>query len=189
MSAEILVCQTDYLAADDLGGKETTVTISAVDNLSAEDRKREAQEKKRKPSKDVVLTFARARKQMRCNVTNQWSIAILLGSKKASDWVGKRITLTTDTDIDLDSGERTACLRIAGSPDAAQANATDYRAAWDAGDRIRGKLCKRLKRAYRLLALASEQREDPQGEEPPHHDHVEASPDPRSETPAADGPE
>jgi hypothetical protein len=159
MSAdEVNVCQTDYLSASDIAGQNITVTIVAVDNLSFEDRKRDEQEGKKKgkrPSKDVILTFAKARKQMRCNPTNQWSIAVLLGTKKAREWVGKRIVLRTDSDTDLETGGMCACIRIATSPDASEAAAAVYDRAWSNGARQRGKLCARLKREHNLMMVAS----------------------------------
>lgn len=144
---EIQVCQTDYLAAEDLGGKNPVVTISRVSELSKAER-----EAGKRPSKDVIIHFQGKQKGMRTNVTNQWAIAFLLGSKKASDWIGKKITLTTDTDADIENGGETLCLRIAGSPDAPAANQAAYTEIWGAGPRIRGKLVKRLKSRFRLLS-------------------------------------
>ena len=162
--SEVLVCQSEYLAADDLSGKEITVTISAIEDLSPADRDRETQEAAsarkrgkapRKASKDVLLSFRGAKKQMRANPTNQWSIAVLLGSKKASEWIGKRVTLRTDIDTNLDVGEDGPCLRVAGSPDAAPPNAAAYKRAWDGGNRKRGALCKRCKWEFRAMTSLS----------------------------------
>lgn len=145
--SEIQVCQTDYLAAEDLAGKNVIVTISRVSELSKAER-----EAGKRPSKDVIIHFQGKQKGMRTNVTNQWSIAFLLGSKKASDWIGKKIVLTTDTDADIENGGETLCLRIAGSPDAPAANQAAYTEIWGAGPRIRGKLVKRLKSRFRMLS-------------------------------------
>lgn len=93
----------------------------------------------------------RVRKACLCNSTNQWSIAVLTGSKSAVDWIGKTITLCVDTDIE--SGQPTRCVRVAGSPDASPHASKAYAEAWGAGDRKRGKLCKRLKRVFRMLAV------------------------------------
>jgi len=151
--SEVLVCQSDYLAADDLGGKEVTVTIAKVEALPEADRT--ARGKGGKVSKDVVIVFAKAKKAMRANPTNQWSIAVLLGSKKASEWIGKRVTLRTDIDTNLDVGEDGPCLRVAGSPDAAPPNAAAYKRAWDGGNRKRGALCKRCKWEFRAMTSLS----------------------------------
>lgn len=147
MSA-VEVCQSDYLAADDLGGKTPTVTIAAVRLAPEMPGKRKGERK----SKSVLVEFQNARKGWICNTTNQWSLAVLLGSKSAADWTGKRVTLTADTDIDIESGQPTLCVRVAGSPDAAPANAETYAREWSAGNRQRGALCKRLKRAFRMVA-------------------------------------
>jgi len=109
--------------------------------------------KRKGKSKSVLITFAKAHKKFICNTTNQWSIALLLGSKSARDWVGKRITLRADTDIDIESGQPTLCIRIGGSPDADKANAAAYAKEWRAGNRQRGALCKRVKRAFRMLLV------------------------------------
>ena len=176
--SEVLVCQSEYMAAEDLGGKEFTVTILRVEDLSPADRDREVQEAAsarkrgkapRKASKDVLISFKGAKKSMRCNPTNQWSIALLFGSKKVSDWIGKRVTLRTDIDTNLDVGEDGPCLRVAGSPDATQANAAAYRRAWDGGNRKRGALCKRCKWEFRAMTTAGSTPVDdpPQDDVPP----------------------
>jgi hypothetical protein len=192
---EVQVCVSDYLAADDLGGKEITVTISAVDDLSPADRDREKQEAAsarkrgktpRKTSKDVLLSFKGAKKQMRCNPTNQWSIALLFGTKKASEWIGKRITLRTDIDINVESGDETGCLRIATSPDAAPTNAAAYKRAWSNGNRKRGSLCKRCKDAFRAINSGArrDESEGPDGDdEPPPMPAHDPSDDVPPETP------
>lgn len=147
--AEVQVCQSDYLAADDLGGKDVTVTIASV----ALPPELPSGGKRGRKSKSVLITFAKAHKKFICNTTNQWSIALLLGSKSARDWVGKRITLRADTDIDIESGQPTLCIRIGGSPDADKQNAAAYAREWRAGNRQRGALCKRVKRAFRMLLV------------------------------------
>lgn len=146
--SEVQVCQTDYLAAEDLGGRQVTVTVERIAELPREEKERT----KGKVSKDVVIHFTGKAKGMRANVTNQWAMAFLTGSKRASDWVGKKFTLTTDMDTDLENGGQTLCLRVAGSPDAAPERATAYQQIWNAGPRQRGGLVKRIKSRFRLMA-------------------------------------
>lgn len=154
--AEVQVCQSDYLAADDLGGKDVTVTIASVALPP------ELPGKRKGKSKSVLITFQKAHKKFICNTTNQWSIALLLGSKSARDWVGKRITLRADIDIDIESGQPTLCIRIGGSPDADKQNAAAYAREWRAGNRQRGALCKRVKRAFRMLSVESSEPDAPE---------------------------
>ena len=143
------VCLSDYIAADDLGGKERTVKIAHIAQSPELPGGRKGKEKK-KP-KSVLVTFDKARKGWICNLTNQWSMAILFGTKSAADWIGKRVTLRADVDIDTGSGQPTLCIRVASSPDAEQENARVYAREWNAGQRQRGELCRRLKRAFRML--------------------------------------
>ena len=148
MNNAVEVCQSDYIAADDLGGKVRTLTISSV-QLAPEMPGKKLNGKK---SKSVLITFEKARKGWIVNTTNQWSIALLLGTKVAREWVGKRVSLHADMDIDIESGQPTACIRLQGSPDASPEHAKAYAKAWN-GKRERGALVKRVKRAWRYMAL------------------------------------
>jgi len=144
MASEVEVCVSDYLAAEDLGGKLVTVQIEAI---------RKAPDLGR-PTKSVEIQFAKAKKKWICNVTNQWSIAVLLESKQAKDWIGKRITLCTDEDVDVSTGQPVPCVRVGGSPDASEEANKRYVLAWTSGPRKRGELAKRLKRAFRQGAMS-----------------------------------
>lgn len=148
MNPVVEVCQTDYIAADDLGGKVRTLTIKDV--RIAPDMP--GKPRNGKKSKSVLVVFEKARKGWIVNTTNQWSIALLLGTKTAVEWVGKRISLHADMDIDIESGQPTACIRVQGSPDATPERAKAYATAWK-GKRERGALVKRVKREIRRLSL------------------------------------
>lgn len=151
MSAVVEVCQSDYIAADDLGGKVRTLVISDV--RFAPDMP--GKPRNGKKSKSVLITFEKARKCWIVNTTNQWSIALLLGTKTAVEWIGKRISLHADMDVDIESGQPTACIRVQGSPDATPERAKAYAKAWAGGKRERGALVKRVKRELRKLTLGA----------------------------------
>lgn len=75
-----------FIQADDLKGKDWTLTIESV-------RKEELHMRgQAKKLPKVVLTFQRARKKMVCNVTNAETIVDLYG-KEARAWIGKAITI------------------------------------------------------------------------------------------------
>ena len=56
-----------------------------------------------------------------------------------------------DVDVDIESGAKCMTIRVHGSPDASPERTKTYNEAWDDGPRQRGALCRRLKRAYRLM--------------------------------------
>ena len=143
--SEVSVCESDYLASDDLRGRVVTVEIASV-SIPPE----MPGGGKGKKSKSKLIRFAKGSKAWIVNPTNQWSIAVLLGTKTAKDWVGKRICLHADKDVDIDARADCMTVRVHSSPDATPERAESYRRAWEAGPRERGALCRRLKRIYRL---------------------------------------
>lgn len=92
-----------YLTAEDLKGKDVTVTICKVviEDLPVKGSK----QKKR----SCVIGFEKAKKELVVNVTNADSIAALHG-KKAEDWIGKPITLYPTTTTF--GREIVSCIRI-----------------------------------------------------------------------------
>lgn len=157
MTPVVEVCQSDYIAADDLGGKVRTLTIKDV--RIAPDMP--GKPRNGKKSKSVLIVFEKARKGWIVNTTNQWSIALLLGTKTAVEWIGKRVALHADMDIDIESKQPTACIRVQGSPDATPERAKAYATAWK-GERERGALVKRVKRELRRLALGNVGESEPE---------------------------
>ncbi len=85
LNGEILF-PSAYLQADDLKGKDWTLTIASV--KKEELHVRGANKKMGK----VVIGFERARKKFVCNVTNAETIVDIYG-KEASAWLGKAVTL------------------------------------------------------------------------------------------------
>lgn len=104
--------EKEYLFAFDLDGRDVTVTISKVEPGKVGHGNR--------ATKKPILSFKGKRKKLAVNATNVKTIASLVGSFKASDWIGKTITLyPTTTSF---GGETVDCIRVrnrAGSPDAA----------------------------------------------------------------------
>jgi hypothetical protein len=97
-----LLYPSKYLTAEDLKGKDTTVTIAKV-------LREDLMVKGGKPKKSVTVYFEKATKALVCNVTNADSIAHLHG-KRAEDWVGKQITLyPTKTTF---GREPVSCVRV-----------------------------------------------------------------------------
>jgi hypothetical protein len=93
-----------YLGAWDLQGRDVTVTISQVVAGVIEG---EGGRKDRAP----VISFKSAKKPMICNKTNLKTISSLCGSFRASDWIGKRITLYATRTRGKAGGE-VDCIRV-----------------------------------------------------------------------------
>ena len=162
MTQQVTVCSSDYLAADDIpAGKQVGITIEGIEAVpEMPGRKKKGTRK----NKEVLITRGKGKKALIANPTNQWAIALLLGTKDWREWIGKRVLLQTDIDVDIETQERTRCIRVAGSTDATPERQAEYQRAWKAGRRERGELCRRLKRAYRMLAapvLEEESRDVP----------------------------
>jgi hypothetical protein len=95
-----------YLKADDLDGKNVTVTIKSAE-LEEFDKKRK-----------LVLSFVGTDKQLICNKINASTIAKLLHSEETDDWTGQRITLCTrETEF---QGSMVLALRVLEQKPAAQ---------------------------------------------------------------------
>jgi len=182
MTQQVTVCASDYLAADDIpAGKQVGITIEGIEAVpEMPGRKKKGTRK----NKEVLITRGKGKKALIANPTNQWAIALLLGTKDWREWIGKRVLLQTDIDVDIETQERTRCIRVAGSTDATPERQAEFQRAWKAGRRERGELCRRLKRAYRMLAapvLEEEAREVP----PELPDDTDSEPPPAQE-PAKD---
>jgi hypothetical protein len=79
--------QGNFLDASDLMKADQTVTISDVVGPNEE------QDSQKKRIDKPILSFAGCKKRLILNKTNSKVIAMAHG-KKASEWVGKKITLT-----------------------------------------------------------------------------------------------
>lgn len=75
---------SNYLKADDLGGKNVTVTIESVELA-------ELGQGNDKESK-LLISFVSKEKKLVCNKTNAGTIAGLYG-QETDDWAGKKITI------------------------------------------------------------------------------------------------
>jgi hypothetical protein len=82
------VFQSNYLTAQDIQGREPTVTIKSVVAQEFKGRDGSAQKK-------LVIAFSGAKKMLVANVTNSKRIAFMHG-KDYGAWVGKQITLFVD---------------------------------------------------------------------------------------------
>lgn len=72
-----------YLSADDLDGREITVTIESAD----------MEEVGQKNEPKLVLSFRGKQKRMVVNRTNAKTIEKVLGSDETDDWIGQRIII------------------------------------------------------------------------------------------------
>ncbi len=106
-----------------------------------------------KKASATIITFKGKSKEFICNKTNAYAIALLLGSNRPIDWIGKRIQLVTDEEKDRKTRQMVPCLRVLGSPDASPAQADEYKRAWR-GERKGGELCTRLKIAVQRMLTA-----------------------------------
>jgi hypothetical protein len=165
----IAVCQSEYLAAEDLPNGKLGIVIKGVEPVPSmpQGGKKGAARK----NKNVLITRGPGKKALIFNPTNQWATALLLGTTDWREWIGKRLVLRTDVDVDIET--RTPCrsVRVADSPDSTPERRAEYQRQWGAGDRVGGKLARRIKRAYRLYAGPLPERkgnDDPMGDLDPH---------------------
>lgn len=107
MNVNEIFKSSDNLAADDLTGKEWTLTVGSVEIREFE----EDGYKKRKP----MITFQETEKTFVCNKTNTMMIAEFCGDD-TDKWCGRKITLyPTKTDF---GGKIVDCIRIRPPADA-----------------------------------------------------------------------
>ena len=85
---------SNFLKADDLNGKQCTMTIESAEV-------EEIGQGNEKASK-LVLAFRGAEKKLVCNVTNAKTIAKVLGTDETDDWIGKEIRITPVASTKLD---------------------------------------------------------------------------------------
>lgn len=91
--------ESAWLRAEDLNGKDFTLTISGFGEGKLPDGKTQ-----------VYLEFKGTEKKLGVNRTNGNIIADVLGTDEMDDWVGKKITLyPTKTEF---QGKRVACIRV-----------------------------------------------------------------------------
>lgn len=145
----IAVCQSEFLAAEDLPNGKLGIVIAGIEPAPKPLDTGKKSKKSNRPNREVLLTRARG-KSLVLNPTNQWAIALLLGTTDWHQWIGKRISLITDIDVNVETQEPCRSIRVAGSPDATPERAEALKKAWQ-GKRERGWLCRRYKRAYRML--------------------------------------
>lgn len=79
---------SDYIGSYDLDGKDTVLTIEAVNKTPVFNPSTQQDEEK------AVVTFKEAKKAWIMNRTNGDAIASLYG-EDTDNWIGKQITLTT----------------------------------------------------------------------------------------------
>jgi hypothetical protein len=98
-----LMFPTKYVKADELKGRDVTVTVASIVKEHVQVRGGVA--------KDCwVIAFTETPKLFIVNKTNAETIAKATGTEQASEWVGKRITLyPTKTEC---KGETVDCIRI-----------------------------------------------------------------------------
>lgn len=93
---------SDYLKAEDLGGKTVGVVIEGFE-VAEFDQDGKKQQK-------IVLSFTGKAKKLVLNVTNARTIAHNLGSENTVEWQGKRIEIyPTKTDF---GGKQVDCIRV-----------------------------------------------------------------------------
>lgn len=183
----IAVCQSEYLAAEDLPNGKLGIIITGVEAVpSMPDMSKKGNKgKSKRKNKEVLIVRGPGKKSVIFNPTNQWSTALLLGTTDWRQWIGKKLVLCTDVDVDIETGQPCRSIRVADSPDSTPERRAEYRKQWSAGDRVRGKLARRIKRAFRLYAGPIPERmqrdEDPMGDLDPHGPDEEDLPPPRYE--------
>lgn len=184
----IAVCQSEYLAAEDLPNGKLGIIITGVEPVPAMpdmSKKGGKGGKAKRKNKEVLITRGPGKKSVIFNPTNQWSTALLLGTTDWRQWIGKKLVLCTDVDVDIETGQPCRSIRVADSPDSTLERRAEYRKQWSAGDRVRGKLARRIKRAFRLYAGPIPERmqrdEEPIGDLDPHGPDEEELPPPRYE--------
>ena len=97
-----LMFPNDYLAAEEFGGKDVTLTIKSI--------KRDALRTTSGSTEDkYVIEFEKTKKKLVLNKTNAVQIAKVHGTK-AEDWIGKQITLYPTTCMAF--GSETDCIRV-----------------------------------------------------------------------------
>jgi hypothetical protein len=98
-----LLFPSKYLSAFDCKGADLTLTVTRIE-------KQELQLKRGGKEVKPVLSFSESEKALVLNKTNAESIAVVLGSARAEDWIGKRITFfPTKTPV---GREIVDCIRV-----------------------------------------------------------------------------
>jgi hypothetical protein len=94
------VFASNYLTAQDIQGREPTVTIRSVEPKEFKDRTGAVQKK-------LIISFNGAKKMLVANVTNSKRIAYMHG-KDYLTWPGKQITLFVDPFVQFGNEIRSA---------------------------------------------------------------------------------
>ncbi|MEE9159976.1 MAG: hypothetical protein V3U60_16525 [Gammaproteobacteria bacterium] len=88
----------EYVACEELNGRDVTLTISSIALKTFDDG-----------TSKPAISFKNARKGFLLNKTNSITIATMYGDE-TDGWIGKPITLfPTDTDF---GGKRVPCIRV-----------------------------------------------------------------------------
>lgn len=130
-----------------------------------------------KKASATVMTLKGKQKQLIVNKTNALSIAVLVGSKRPAEWIGKRIQLVVDEDEDRRVKGTVPCIRVLASPDATPRQAAEYRRAWQ-GERKGGALCGRLKAAIARMVVTDVAPVEPAPVDEPEQAQTVAAPPP-----------
>jgi hypothetical protein len=96
--------ENKYIGAWSLAAGDQHVTISKVQASVVEGEGG-------RQDKAPLIWFEESRKPMVCNKTNLKTIASIVGSFRAKDWIGKRITLYATTCKGAKGGQ-VACVRV-----------------------------------------------------------------------------
>jgi len=99
-----------FLKADDLGGRQVTVTIDHADM--------EVIGQGRDKASKLIIGFRGKEKKLVCNKTNANMIASMYGDE-TEGWIGKQITLVA-REVEF-QGEMVVAIRVLAKPAAAQA--------------------------------------------------------------------
>ena len=92
----------EFLVGEELDGKDVTLIIKTI---SAENM-----QSQKGIEKKVVATFESTDRKIILNVTNMRRISEITGSGFIQDWIGKKITFTTETVSAF--GKTTQALRV-----------------------------------------------------------------------------
>ena len=114
-----LVSNSETLSASDLGDHTPTVTISKVEGVAFTDDAG-------KPDKKALIHFEGKDKGLAANYINCSLIEALFGAE-VEGWVGHAITIKADTVEIRGTLYGKPCIRVAGSPELAEAMDVEIR--------------------------------------------------------------
>lgn len=103
--------ESNFVSAVEFGGKEPTLTIESI-------TLEELADDSGRMKKRWIGRFVGKQKAWVMNRTNCELLAALFGSRETNDWIGKRVTLASET-VYL-KGAPVPGIRVKGSPDLKQ---------------------------------------------------------------------